>query len=211
MKKLSGNLTNRVRRMGVLLVLPLISLEALASGDSYVGAKASWVYSHDACEGQATSCGNDSTGGGLFVGYQVNDWLALGVGYDNLGTITANYPALEQPDVTAHYRGEMQGFELAAKPSWQINENVSLYSKLGALAWSMDVTGDEAGFKHSASDEDWSLLLGAGLEYAFSSNWSGLLEYQWVDNLGGSSTGGTDVSMISVGLVYHFGSGGVQP
>lgn len=211
MKKLTGNLTNRALRMGMFLALPLISLAALASGDSYVGAKASWVYSHDACEGQATSCGNDSTGGGLFVGYQVNDWLALEVGYDDLGDITADYPALEQPDVTAHYKGEMQGFELAAKPYWQINENVTLFTKLGALAWSMDVTGDEVGFKHSASDDDWSLLLGAGAEYAFSSNWSGLLEYQWVDNLGGRSTGGTDVSMVSLGLVYHFRSSGVQP
>lgn len=209
MKKLSGKLTNHMRWMGLLLALPMLSLKVLAS--DYVGAKAGWVYSHDACEGQASSCDNDSVGGGLFVGYQVNDWLALEVGYDDLGNITAGYPALEQPDVTAHYKGEMQGFELAAKPYWKVNENLTLFTKLGTLAWRMDVTGDEPGFKHSASDDDWSLLLGGGAEYAFGSNWSALLEYQWIDNLGGSSTGGTDVSMVSVGLVYHFGSGEVQP
>lgn len=211
MKKLIRKLGNHVLRLGMFAALPLMSLEALASGDSYMGAKASWVYSHDACEGQATSCGNDSTGVGLFVGYQVNDWLALEAGYADLGTITADYPALEQPDARAHYKGEMQGFELAAKPYWEVNENVTLFTKLGSLAWSMDVSGAEADFTHTASDDDWSLLLGAGLEYTFSSNWSGLLEYQWIDNLGGSATGGTDVSMVSVGMVYHFGAGEVQP
>ncbi|MDF3013329.1 MAG: outer membrane protein [Cellvibrio sp.] len=206
---MTGTLSKRMRWVGMLLVLTLMPLEALAS--DYIGVKAGWVYSHDACEGQAISCGKESTGGGLLVGYQVNDWLALEVGYDDLGNITADYPAVEQADVTAHYKGEMQGFELAAKPYWQLSENVTLFTKLGTLAWSMDVAGNEVGFKHSTSDDDWSLMLGTGVEYALGSNWSALLEYQWIDNLGGSSTGGTDVSMVSVGLVYHFGISEVQP
>ena len=123
-----------------------------------------------------------------------------------LGKITADYPALEQPNALARYTSEMQGFEIAARPFWQLNGNISLFSKIGTLSWRVNVHGDELTFVHEASDNGWSLLLGAGAEYTFGQRWSARLEYQWMDNVGGSSTGGTDVSMASLGVSYHFGS-----
>lgn len=184
--------------------LPLISLSGQASDHGYIGVKAGWVHGGSACETHAISCDNDAAGGGISVGYQVNDWLALEAGYDYLGTIKTDYPALGHPDVTAHYQGEMQGVEFVAKPFWQVNESMAVFAKLGTLAWHMEVTGDEVDFEHNASDKGWSPLLGAGVEYAFSRHWSTQLAYQWVNDVGGSSTGGTDLNMVNLGVTYHF-------
>ena len=197
-------LRNSALRVAMALALPLVSLSGQASDHWYVGAKAGWINGSSACEDQATSCGNDTAGGSIYVGYQLNDWLALEGGYDYLGDITADYPALGNPNVSAHYKGEMQGFEFVAKPHWQMTEALSLFAKVGTLAWNMDVTGQEVGFEHNADDSGWSPLLGTGVEYAFNRNWSTLLEYQWVNNVGGDSTGGTDLNMVNLGVTYHF-------
>ena len=197
-------LCNRALRATMALALPLISLSGQASEHWYIGAKAGWINGSSACEEHTISCDNDTTGGGVFVGYQLNDWIALEAGYDYLGSITADYPALGNPNVSAHYEGEMQGLEFVAKPFWQVSEAVTLFAMLGTLAWDMDVTGQEIGFEHSANDKGWSPLLGTGVEYGFNRNWSALLEYQWVNDVGGSSTGGTDLSMVNLGVTYHF-------
>lgn len=204
-------LRNKALRMAMALALPLVSMEGQATNHWYVGAKAGWVSGSSACEEHATSCGSDTAGGGIFVGYQVNDWLALEGGYDYLGDITADYPALGNPTVSAHYKGEMQGLEFVAKPFWQVTDEFSWFAKVGTLAWNMDVTGQEVGFEHTADDNGWSPLLGTGVEYAFNRNWSALLEYQWVNNVGGVSTGGTDLSMVNLGVTYHFATEEVVP
>lgn len=42
------------------------------------------------------------------------------------------------------------------------------------------------------------------MEYTLSHHWSTRLEYQWVNDVGGSSTGGTDLNMVNLGVIYHF-------
>lgn len=197
-------LHGRALRVAMALALPLVSLSGQATEHWYAGAKAGWTNGSAGCDEQASACGNDNIGGGVFVGYQVNDWLALEAGYDYLGTITADYPALENPNASAHYQSEMQGFEFVAKPFWQIGADFSLFAKVGLLAWDVDVTGNEVSFEHTASNDGWSPLLGTGIEYAFSRNWSTSLEYQWANNVGGGTTGGTDLNMLNLGVTYHF-------
>lgn len=195
-----------VWRVALALAFSLVSLGGQTSDYWYVGAKVGWVNGSSACEDHATSCGNDTAGGSIFVGYPLNDWLALEGGYDYLGDITADYPALGNPNVSAHYKGEMQGLEFAAKPFWQVNDATTLFAKMGTLAWDMDVAGQEVGFEHNADDKGWSPLLGAGVEYAFSRNWSTLLEYLWVNSVGGNSTGRVDLNVVNLGVAYHFAS-----
>lgn len=197
---------NVALRVAIALAIPLISMEGHAANHWYVGAKAGWIKGGSACEEHATACDSDTTGGGIFVGYQANDWLALEGGYDYLGEITADYPALGNPDVSAPYKGKMQGLEFVAKPFWRVTDEVTWFAKVGTLAWNMDVTGQEVGFEHRADDNGWSPLLGTGVEYAFNRNWSALLEYQWVNNVGGESTGGMDLHMVNLGVAYHFAS-----
>ena len=190
-----------------LLVLPLSSF----ANDVYVGAKTGWVHGYRACESQRLTCDNNAWGGGVFVGYGLNDWLALEAGYNDFGKMKADYPALAHSDMTAPYSGEVQGIELGAKPYWKLNDTTSLFAKIGTLAWRVDVTGDEVGYQYSASDSGWSPMLGAGLETAMTDNLSARLEYQWFHHVGGDSTGGSSLNMLSAGLSYHFGATSPEP
>ncbi|MGY4028282.1 OmpA family protein [Aeromonas rivuli] len=191
----------------LLLTLPF----PLLANDIYVGAKAGWVHGHNACESQRLTCDNDALGAGIFAGYELNDWLALEAGYNYFGSMKADYPALGHSDVTAPYTGKVQGIELGAKPYWDLNESTSLFAKVGTLAWWTDVTGEEVGYQHSASDNGWSPMLGAGLEMAMTDNLSARVEYQWFHNVGGSATGGSSINMLSAGVAYHFGSKAAAP
>lgn len=194
-------------KIAVLSILPLLSFctNAASKIDSlYLGVKASWIAASSACEDHVIDCDNKSAGGGLFVGYMLNDWLAVEAGYDYLGKIKAIYPAIGFPVQTASYKSEVQGLAFVAKPYWKIRENLSLFGKAGTMFWNMDVTGDEVDFTHYADDRDWSPLLGAGIECVFNSSWSTTLEYQWINNVGGSDTGGVDINAINLGIIYHF-------
>ncbi|WP_421174088.1 OmpA family protein [Aeromonas enteropelogenes] len=191
----------------ILLTLPFFTF----ANDVYVGVKTGWVHGHNACESQHLTCDNDELGAGLFAGYALNDWLALEAGYNYFGKMKADYPALGHSDVIAPYSGKVQGIELGAKPYWKLNDTTSLFAKVGTLAWWTDVKGEEVGFQHTASDNGWSPMLGAGVEMAMSDNLSARLEYQWFHNVGGDSTGGSSINMLSAGLSYRFGSPTPEP
>lgn len=186
------------------LVLPL-PLPLFANG-TYVGAKVGWVHGNNACESQSLVCNNDALGAGIYAGFGLNDWLAVEAGYNYFGKMKADYPALGHGEITASYAGEVQGLELGAKPYWKLNDTTSLFAKAGTLAWWVDVTGNEVGYQYSANDNGWSPMLGGGLEIIMMENISARLEYQWFHNVGGDSTGGSSLNMLSAGLSYHFGS-----
>ncbi|MGL4601505.1 MAG: outer membrane beta-barrel protein [Plesiomonas sp.] len=174
-------------------------------GTWYTGAKLGLVNATGSCESHASHCDKDFAAGELFVGYRLHDWLSLETGYGYLGDIHAIYPALGDPTQPASYKGEMYGLALSAKSYWQINDEWAVFGKVGGLRWSMAVTGNEIGFTHKANDSGWSPILGTGVEYSFNRNWSTALEYLWVNNVGGNQTGGTDLSVINLGVTYHFG------
>lgn len=201
----------------VLALLPAAAHSAVeADSPWYIGAKVSSLSASGACEAQATSCDTGSVGGGLFVGYVMNDWLAFEAGYDVLDDITAEYPAILYPNSTATYVAQTWGVEFAAKPYWQVNEQFSLFAKVGTFFWDMGVTGQEVNFTHNADESGWSPLLGVGGGYAFNKSWSVALEYQHIANVGGSSTGGADFNMINFSVAYRlftfdFGQSDAEP
>lgn len=170
----------------------------------YLGGKVGWANGSSACEAHATSCGNNSASGGVYLGYIVNDWLAVEGGYNYLGDITAEYPALSDSNMSAPYTGKMKGFEFVAKPSWKLKDSMALFAKVGTLAWDMHVVGQEIGYEHTADESGWSPLLGVGVEYAWNRHLSTSIEYQWVNNVGGASTGGTDMNLVNIAMTYHF-------
>ncbi|WP_423842108.1 hypothetical protein [Aeromonas hydrophila] len=43
------------------------------------------------------SCDNSPVDSGLFLGYELNDWLALEAGYDHFSEFNASYPAQGGP------------------------------------------------------------------------------------------------------------------
>ncbi|EKP0259645.1 OmpA family protein [Aeromonas sobria] len=182
------------------------SMSALANESFYIGAKTGWVHGTNACESHRLACDNDALGGGVFAGYELSDWLALEAGYNYLGRMKADYPALANSNITAGYTGRVQGIELGLKPQYHLNEEVSLFAKTGTLAWWTEVIGHEVDYQCNTSDNGWSPMLGIGMEAVISNNLSARLEYQWFHNVGGGDTGGSSMNMLTAGLAYRFGS-----
>lgn len=172
----------------------------------YLGAKAGWVEASGACDPHAVSCDDSPVGSGLFVGYVVNDWMALEAGYDHFSEFSATYPAKGGAAHTAAYETDLRGLSFIVKPYWQLSDSWSLFGKAGIMLWEMDVTGHEPGVIRKAGDRSGSPLLGAGVEYSFNRNWRTSLEYQWLSHVGGDDTGEMDINAVNLGIIYQFGS-----
>lgn len=175
-------------------------------GDIYLGGKTGWTHFSNGCDSQRLDCDNDAIGGGLFLGYKINDWLAVEGGYDYFGKAKAIYPSLDNPSVDAPYNAKVQGIELGLKVDYYLINNLNVFGKIGALGWRADKKGQELNYNVRERAEDASLMLGTGLEYRLTEQLKTRLEYQWFDNVGGKDTGGSDISFVTVGLTYLFGS-----
>ncbi|WP_375338670.1 porin family protein [Aeromonas hydrophila] len=62
----------------------------------------------------AISCDNSPVDSGLFLGYELNDWLALEAGYDHFSEFNASYPAQGAPAHSAAYEGDLNGLSFVA-------------------------------------------------------------------------------------------------
>ncbi|MDN0075469.1 porin OmpA [Crenobacter sp. SG2303] len=185
-----------------LLLAGLASVPAAmaASTDEpwYVGGKVGWSnwsnqrYS-DAIQ-NPYDVNKDTVGGGVFLGYQINQWLGIEGGYDYFDKLKYSATNLaERQD----FKGE--GIQLTAKLGMPIAEGLDLYTRLGGMGTRGKGLGE--------SKDVFSPLAALGLEYQFNRNWATRFEYQWTGNLGDKDKVGlkTDNNLVSVGLLYKFG------
>ncbi|RJT25998.1 porin OmpA [Buttiauxella izardii] len=174
----------------------------------YGGAKMGWSHYFDASGNKdfndnvsnATDFDfdKDNVSGGVFAGYQVLPWLAVEGGYDYLGNMGIN-----GNNGVAGGKMESQGLQLSLKASYGLTDAWDIYGRAGAMGYRAEV--NNAG--HSNFETGIRPLAAVGTEYAFTKNWAGRLEYQWVSNVGNSNQIGfsSDVSSVSAGVVYRFG------
>jgi outer membrane immunogenic protein len=104
-----------------------------------------------------------------------------------------------------------------------------IYSKVGA-AWTHDKYQDDvttpafAPLSFVGSETRWGWMVGAGIEYAFGNNWSGKIEYNYLDlgtetvrysSVAPAPSAFVDASIrervqvVKVGVNFHFGAGAV--
>ncbi|WP_105901599.1 OmpA family protein [Vibrio gangliei] len=182
-----------------LLMSPQVNAAAENAGEFYLGAKTGWSYFSGFCdpkEGCDDNSDDDAWGGSVYGGYQFNNWLSLEGGYNYLGNAKTYFAA---EDV----KSKIQNGELGLKADWNLGSAWNLFGKAGT---SYNDIEHKSSIGESESDNNWSLMLGAGLEYQLSHNWRVRTEYQWFDDVGSSSVGDTDVHYVSLGLSYYFGS-----
>lgn len=178
-----------------------------AAGTWYGGAKFGWSHYFDASGNKSYSdnlqnatdfnVDHDNVGGGIFGGYQINNWLAVEGGYDYLGNMQVN----GNHGVNG---GKMksQGLQLSMKASYAINDSWDIYGRAGMMGYRAESNvGNHSNFETGVRP-----LAAVGTEYAFTPNWAGRLEYQWVSNVGNSNQIGisADNSSVSAGIVYRF-------
>lgn len=184
---------------------------AFAAGDAgtwYGGAKFGWSHYADVSSkgnfnaNQAAAndfnVDHDNVGGGVFGGYQINNWLAIEGGYDYLGNMQFNgnhgVPGTKM---------KSQGLQLSLKTSYGLTDDWDLYGRFGAMGYRAET--DTAG--HNRFETGVRPLVAVGTEYALTKSWAGRLEYQWVSNVGNANQIGlsADESSVTAGVVYRFG------
>lgn len=177
----------------VLLTSALLVAAGAANADSYVGVKSGWTHTQgpDACFA-SQDCDNDSAGGGLFGGYYLTDWLAIEGGYNYFGEMKAK-------DANGRHTSQLHGIELGLKPIYSLTDNFSAFGKIGALGWNNNTSGS-----YNENEAGISTMLGLGFSYDVSKNITLQTEYQWFNDVESSLSQRTDLSFVSLGLVYNF-------
>lgn len=178
-----------------ILMSPQVNAAAENAGEFYLGAKTGWS-NFDFCQ-NGGDCDDDAWAGSVYGGYQFNEWFSLEGGYNYLGNSKEHIAGNEVN------KTKLENAELGAKLDWNLTSAWNLFGKVGGSYNYVD----QDDISYNGTEENWSLMLGAGVEYQLSHNWRVRTEYQWFNNVGEHhTTGNPDVNYLSVGLSYYFGS-----
>jgi len=163
----------------------------------YAGVSVGQSSSSDACNGVSgpgVSCDDKDTAFKIFGGYQINRNFGAELGYTDLGKVEA-----KGGGVTASV--EAKAFELVGVGRFPINNQFSIYGKLGL--YRADSKG-RSNVGVSADETNTDLTYGVGVQYNFTGNLGVRGEWQRYSSVGGGDIGDSDVDVLSVGLVYKF-------
>ena len=137
----------------------------------------------------------------LFAGYNINDSVAIEVGYTDLGSysITGNFDGTDMdiPAGPASLNFDATGWEVSAIGQLPVTDNFSVLGRLGFLMWDVDLDVNTATKSGSISDDGTDLLYGIGGAYSITDNLDARLEYISYDTDGG-------VDIFSASLVMQF-------
>jgi len=156
--------------------------------------------------GLSSSLDKTDTGYKLQAGYMFNRTFGVEGGWVDLGKFR----------YSAAYAGgslnsdiSVSGFNVAAIAAWPVMDRLSVFGKAGALYAETKASANGAGpggaATLAAKDKTWVGDLGVGVSYDLSQNLAVRAEYERFFDVGNASTTGkSDVDLVSVGLKYSF-------
>lgn len=186
----------------LLLALPVMAenvdmqqySDDTAGSGIYIGGKGGWVKYQHACESRALKCNDGDWAWGAFGGYQINKNWAMEFGYDKFGGVHATYKNNNERI------GSAQAWELSLKRNIKITSTFDLFAKAGVDRWDVENRSS----RDTLADSGFSGMLSTGVEYHISPSWVARAEYQYFDAVGSEKTGGTNLHVATLGLVYLF-------
>lgn len=188
-------ITAAVAVSAALLGAPSAQAQAHNTG-MYMGASIGQAKGRDACDqlaGLGVSCDDKDRAWKLFVGFDVAPGFAVEGGYVDFG----NFRASSGP-IAADI--EAKTWQLAAVGTIPM-QGFSLFGKAGIHRWDAELRG--TGFGADDNGTDFMFGFGAGLE--FTRNLGMRVEWERFKNVGeNSTTGRSDVDLVSLGLRYRF-------
>lgn len=143
---------------------------------------------------------NDSDGwkasGKLFGGVELDQTFGVEAGYTDFRKSRANY-SIGGLNGTAESDG--YGAYLAGKATMPINEQTSVYGKLGVTHTKAKLRSAAVGLNHSESDN--GVYAGVGVQYALNQQVSLLAEYE---RYGKKKDFGAKPDVLTIGAKYNF-------
>jgi len=171
------------------------------AGTAYLGAGVVGSrYDITGADGSSTS--GDKGTGKLFAGYNFDKNWAIEGGYTDFGSKSYNYTS-SLTGLPGTVGTDAHSFYLAGKATAPINDQFSVFGKLGASRNhnSVDVTGDAVGLAAGSGNKT-ALYASVGGEYAINRNVSLSLEYE---NYGKNDIDqGRKTGAITAGVRYNF-------
>ena len=193
----------------------------------FAGQVRSAIRATDGFNVQSASADDSDTGFKLTLGYTVLPWLALEADYVNLGKVKTSYGFTSTTGLDTYTRSgtyKVNGLNIAALASTNVNEAISVYGKVGLLysKYEYSESGTNViGFQpspvppvHSFTAADIKrskLSFGAGVDWNLQKNMS--LRFAWdrytdIGNDFSNTESGNgkfdNVDLISAGLIYRF-------
>lgn len=161
--------------VGAAVAFPTVSL-AQMKGDSgwYVGGNVGMA--------DFDEFGDDDMSFKILGGYQINKHFAAELAYTDFGKVSI-----------AGFDVKGNAIELVGVGSLPINDKFSVFGKLGFAKGELKAAGD--------SEDSVEVTYGIGVQYNFTPALGIRGEYQMYTDVG---DGITDVSVLSVGVVYRF-------
>ena len=172
-----------MKKLAAVISASLLLASAPSMAEFYVGGKAGKSWLDDACTSTTVDCDTESSTLGAFAGYEMWDFLSIEAGYDYLGRFDGE--GLDNDKVEA--------YTLAPKLNLPITDAISLYGKFGGA------------FVNYGSEEDYSYLGAAGVEFDSNENIAVRLEYQTLTDINNDLVRAKGDS-ATLAFVYKFGS-----
>lgn len=137
----------------------------------------------------------------LQAGYQFNKNFALEGGYFNLGKATYS-AAYTGGNANAAFK--VDGWNLSAVGILPLNEQFSLFGKLGAAYNTVKASANVGTNSGSDKDSNVGAVYGIGASYNLTKQIALRAEYEIYDKIGGDDTGKSKVDVWSLGVAYKF-------
>ena len=146
------------------------------------------------------------TGYSLYAGMPINENLDIEISYQDFGEASLSGVSGNQFKVgsttyqfttTATIAAKADSFGIAAKPKYNINDNITVYGKLGIHSWESTLSVNAATGSANVTEDGTDIFYGAGIQVAFN-NLSARVGYTIYD------LDGEDVDSINAGLAFKF-------
>lgn len=192
-----------------------IASAAPQSNAFYVGGKLGWSkYFNTKSErisDDIDSVKTNDFGAGTYLGYQVNPYVALELGFDYLGQM--KYKDTDGDSLKVRTMGTQLSTKLSYPLGfiWSGLSDLDMYARGGLMVTYARVKADD----EKESKTDVAPVFALGFDYKLTDKLSTRLEYQWVQTLDANVTFDDadeavqirpDNGLLSVGVTYSFGS-----
>ena len=144
------------------------------------------------------ACDDQGTAYRVFAGYQVNRYLSLELGYQQLGDVTMTLaPGAAQTLETTL-------FDLVVLGTLPLTQRLGAYGKLGIYRANNEVTSNNIpGFVDQKLESN-GLTYGVGLQYDVTAALGVRIEWQEYANVIGSGIGSSNADVTSVAAIWRF-------
>ena len=179
-------------------VFALASTAALAENGTgfYVGGGVGFAGQRVDCEGIG-DCSKSHAGFKLLGGYQFSPYLAIESSYGDTGRSKAAVDDAQQTIKT-------HSFTVAALGIYPASKEVELFGKLGMHVTRTKFSFNSPGFSGSESFSGNGLLAGLGVQYRFTPNLIGRVEYEWLSRAVRVDDARADINLLTASVIYQF-------